>query len=263
MKAFFLSLKTTIQTLSVLIILFFIGSYLLPNYPDVFDSMNNLLLIEWAAEKGLQNPWQTWWFFCSVIVLILLTINTIACSLQAVKTRWPVDEFLLRISPQIVHIGFLFILLAHLIGALWGYRLSGLIPEGATAILPEDRRLYLADVRLKVDEAGYIRDWSADVHLFEKNKRVKAKSLGPNSPLFYKGMGVYLKNIYTETGAAAVIMVNRDPGAIWALIGAVLFGAGSVMILILKWKNKTVGLAGGEPSLYTAEEAGKNSSEKG
>ncbi len=61
---------------------------------------------------------------------MLLTVNTLVCSLQAVRGRWSREDFLLRISPQIVHIGFLFILLAHLLGAGSGYKVSGMLPEG-------------------------------------------------------------------------------------------------------------------------------------
>jgi hypothetical protein len=32
-------------------------------------------------------------------------------------------------------------------------------------------------------------------------------------------------------------MVNRDPGAIWALAGSVLFMIGTAIILALRWKK--------------------------
>ena len=32
-------------------------------------------------------------------------------------------------------------------------------------------------------------------------------------------------------------MVNKDPGAIWALVGSVLFMLGSITLLALKWKK--------------------------
>ncbi len=237
MKDFFISLKTTVWTLVALIALFFIGSYMMPAYREVFGPMNSALLFEWAAEAGARHLWQTWWFFASVAALVILTINTLVCSIQTVKGRWTRRDFLLRISPQIIHIGFLFILLAHLMGAVWGYRLSGVMPEGAFARLPEDRGLYLREIRAKVDDAGYLTDWSAEVYVFEDGKRVKAGMLGPNSPLFYKGTGVYLKSLAFEAGPSAVLMVNKDPGAIWALVGAVLFAAGSVILLVIKWEK--------------------------
>ena len=237
MGSFFLSLKTTTWTLLALIVLFFVGSYMMPVYRDVFGPMNSSILLQWAVEIGSRRFTLTWWFFGSVSALVLLTINTIACSIQAVKGRWTCEDLLLRISPQVIHIGFLFILLSHLIGALNGYRMSGILPEGSFGRLPEGRAIYLREVHTKVDDAGYLTDWSAEIYLFEYNERVMVGIIGPNRPLFYKGTGVYLKNIGLEAGNSAVIMVNKDPGAVWALVGAVVFMIGSVLLLTLKWKK--------------------------
>jgi cytochrome c biogenesis protein ResB len=237
MKTFFLSLKTTVWLLLALIVLFFAGSYMMPAHRGVFAPMNDALLFDWMRDTALPNLWQTWWFFACLALLVLLTINTIVCSIHAVKGRWSRSGFLLRIAPQIIHAGFLCILLAHLLGAGMGYRLSGTLPEGATARLPEDRVLHLQAVRVYPDASGYPRDWGADIALYEKGARVAAGSLGPNRPLFYRGTGIYLKSFDFERGPQALLMVNRDPGAVWALSGGVLFIIGSVILLTLKWKQ--------------------------
>ena len=136
-----------------------------------------------------------------------------------------------------VHIGFLCILLAHLLGAGWGYRISGMLPVEAFAKLPDDRSLYLSDLRPQVDERGNLKDWAAVVAIFENDQRVANGVLGPNAPLFYKGMGVYLKSFDLRDRPVAFLLVSRDPGAIWALAGSVLFMIGTIIILALKWKN--------------------------
>ena len=237
MKNFFLSLKTTVWTLFGLVCIFFIGSYLMPVHQDVFAPMNDLLLFKWAEEVAIKHPWQTWWFFAAFAGLVLLTINTIVCSIHAIKGRWSRSDFLIRISPQIVHLGFLFILLAHLLGAGWGYKLSGAMPEGAYARLPENRALYLRELRAEVDARGYIKDWSAEVYLFEDNQRVRVGALRPNTPLLYKGTGIYLKSFELQPSPVAFLMINKDPGAVWALLGGILFIIGSLPILVLKWKK--------------------------
>lgn len=237
MKNFFLSLKTAVWTLFILVCLFFIGSALMPADRRLFGLMNEDLLLRWAIGPALERPWQTWWFFASVAGLVLLTINTLVCSLQAVRGRWSRADFLLRVSPQIVHIGFLFILLAHLLSAASGYKLSGAMPEGGFARLPEGRGLLLRQIHVKTDGAGYLQDWAAAVSLYEKEVVVKSGSLGPNKPLFYKGTGIYLKNVSYDNGPGAFIMIAKDPGAVWALIGGILFMLGSGALVVLKWKN--------------------------
>jgi cytochrome c biogenesis protein ResB len=237
MKNFFLSIRTAVWTLCVLVSLFFIGSYLMPAYREIFAPMNEDILFRWIQGIASDNLTYTWWFFAALAALALLTINTLACSMQSVVGRWSRKDFLQRIAPQIVHLGFLMILLAHLLGAGWGYRLSGMMPEGAYAPLPEDRAMSLRDIRVQTDAHGYPTDWSAKVDLFENNVRVKTGTLGPNKPLFYNGVGIYLKSLNYESGPAALMMIARDPGAIWALAGGMLFMLGAAMILVLKWNK--------------------------
>jgi cytochrome c biogenesis protein ResB len=234
---FFLSLKTTVWTLLALICFFFIGSYLMPAHRAVFEPMNEDILLRWATGIASDHPWSTWWFFAALAALMLLTFNTLVCSIQAVRGRWSRADFLLRISPQIVHLGFLFILVAHVLGAGWGYKLSGMMPEGAYAQLPEDKALYLKEIRVETDTNGYMKDWAAEAHVFEHNKRVLVGTLGPNSPLFYNGVGIYVKSLNFEKGPAALLVIARDPGTIWALVGGLLFILGSVMLLVMKWKK--------------------------
>lgn len=168
---------------------------------------------------------------------MLLTFNTLVCSIQSVRGRWSRADFLLRISPQIAHLGFLFILLAHVLGAGWGYKLSGMMPEGAYAQLPKDMSLYLKEIRVETDSNGYMTNWAAEAYLFKDNKRVMVGTLGPNKPLFYNSVGIYVKSLNFEKGPAALLVIARDPGAIWALVGGLLFTIGSVMLLVLKWKK--------------------------
>lgn len=236
MKNFFFSLKTTVWTLFALVCLFFVGSYMMPAHQEVFSSMNDQILLQWVNNTASGNVGQTWWFFAALAGLVLLTINTLACSLQAIKGRWSREDFLLRISPQIIHAGFLFILLAHLLGAGWGYKLSGMMPEGGYAPLPDNMALRLQVIHVTTDERGYMRDWAAEALIYENNEQVKTGILGPNKPLFYKGVGIYLKSLDFERGPAALLVVARDPGAVWAFVGGVLFMLGSLTLLALKWK---------------------------
>jgi ResB-like family len=237
MKNFFLSLKTTVWTLLVLVVLLFIGSYMMPAHRDIFAGMNDDILFRWVKHTASGNPWHTWWLFAAVAALALLTINTLVCSFQAVKGKWTSADFFLRISPEVIHAGFLFILLAHLLGAGWGYKLSGPMPEGTYAPLPGGKVLLLHQVRAVTDRRGYMTDWSADVSLYENNQFVKSGTLGPNTPLFYNGIGIYLKGLDFDRGPAAVLLIARDPGAVWALVGGMLFMLGSITLLALKWNK--------------------------
>ena len=237
MKNFFLSLKTAVWVLFGLVCIFFIGSYQMPMHRDIFSQMNEGLLIHWVEDIAAKNVWQTWWFFAALVGLVLLTINTIVCSLQTIKAKWSRSDFLLRISPQVTHIGFLLIMIGHLLGAGWGYKLSGMMSEDSFVRLPENRGLYLQRILVQTDTAGFMQDWSAEASLYENSGLVKSGTLGPNKPLFYKGTGIYLKSLSFETGPVALLLISKDPGAVWALAGGILFMLGSITLLVLKWNN--------------------------
>jgi cytochrome c biogenesis protein ResB len=237
MKKFFLSLKTTVWTLFILVCLFFVGSYMMPAHREIFSPMNEGILLDWTREIAIADPWHTWWFFAALVALVLLTANTLVCSLQAVRGKWSRSEFFLRVSPQIIHAGFLLILLAHLLSAVSGYKLSGMLPEGAVARLPGGLALGLQKVDVQTDPQGFMTDWNAEVSIYKKGEIVQRGVLAPNKPVFYQGIAIYLKSLSFETGPAAVLLVAEDPGAPWALAGGILFILGSSVLLLLKWKQ--------------------------
>jgi hypothetical protein len=239
MKNFFLSLKTTVWILFVLVCLFFVGSYLMPAHRDVFSPMNEELLVNWAVLTALRNPLSTWWFFAALTALVLLAANTLVCSYQAIRGKWSRSEFFLRISPQVIHAGFLFILLGHLLSAVSGYKLSGMLPEGAAANLPEGKMLGIEKIDVKMDPEGYMTDWTASILIQEKESVVHGV-LAPNKPVFHDGIVVYLKSLSFDSGPAANLLIVKDPGAVWALVGGILFALGSSVLLLLKWKKTSL-----------------------
>ncbi len=237
MKNFFLSLKTTVWTLLALICLFFVGSYMMPVHRSIFASINDDLLFHWVVRVASVAIPSTWWFFASVVGLAVLTINTLACSINALSGKWARSDFFLRISPQVIHLGFLFILLAHLLGAGWGYKLSGALPEGSYARLPDGKTVHLRSVQADINPQGRPDGWSAEVTLYDDNDPIATGTLGPNRPLLYGGIGIYMKSFELEPRPNAVLLVAKDPGALWALAGSALFVLGTITLLVLKWKN--------------------------
>jgi hypothetical protein len=237
MNNLFLSLKTTVWTLCGLICLFLLGSYMMPMHREIYAPMNDDILLSWVTHTVRDSLWYTWWFFAAVAALILLTINTIVCSARAIKGQWNRSDFFLHISPQAIHIGFLLILIAHLLSAIFGYRLSGVMPEGSYAPLPEDKALRLEHIYVQSDAQGVMQDWTVKVSLYENNMIVKSGTLGPNTPLFYHGVGIYVKSLNFNGGPTAIMLIVRDLGAPWALMGGVLFMLGSLTLLVLKWRK--------------------------
>ncbi len=227
------SLRTAVWLLVGLIVFLLAGSLIMPARPDRYAGMNSQLLFDWLAGEW-RNPVH-FWFLLVLVLLSLLTLNTLVCSVDSVLRRLTRREFLLRISPQLMHVGFLFILLAHLLSSGWGFKAEGVLAKGATGVLPTGQRVTLRTLDMEFHPSGMPRNWWADVELTGADGTVESGRIGPNRPLFHKGVGVYLKNLTTLRNApAAQLYVSADPGALWALVGAVIFTVGNGIVLGLR-----------------------------
>ncbi len=229
----FNSLRTAVWLLVGLIVFLLAGSLIMPARPDRYGAMNSQLLFEWLAAEW-RNPVH-FWFLMVLVLLALVTLNTLVCSVDSVLRRLTRREFLLRISPQLMHVGFLLILLAHLLSSGWGFKAEGVLPKGASGVLPTGQRVTLRTLDMDFYASGMPRSWWADVELTGADGERASGRIGPNRPLFHKGVGVYLKNpTMVRNAPAAQIYVAADPGALWALAGALVFTLGNGIVLVLR-----------------------------
>jgi cytochrome c biogenesis protein ResB len=143
-------------------------------------------------------------------------------------------QWLLIISPQVMHVGFLFILLAHLLSAYGSVRGVTFAYQGTVLQLPDNLDVRFNAVNANMDASGYITDWSADIEYFRDSRPLATDRILPNSPSFREGIGIYIKTVKALPFPVAMIEVSREPGATWALAGGVLFMPGMVTLLALK-----------------------------
>ena len=248
---FFLSLRTAIWLLLALLLLLLFGALLMPTM-EGFKSMNSMPLFQWLRENP---PVATWWLWGSIILLSLLTANTLVCSIESVikKRARPSAEkmggrqWLLVISPQVIHIGFLFMLLAHLMSSAGGFRGRVVAYEGSNIMLPDNESTKIGSAKtvlrvkaltVEVGPMGYPRDWRADIEYLSGGKKLKGDYLSPNRPSFYRGLGIYLKEIRAYPVKSCLLEISREPGSTWALIGGILFMTGTVLLIGLKVKRE-------------------------
>ncbi|MBI4684979.1 MAG: cytochrome C biogenesis protein ResB [Nitrospirae bacterium] len=233
---FFLSLRTTIWLLLALVFLLFYGAFIMPKHPE-FSSINSIPLFDWLSENPAGT---TWWLYGIIILLSVLTANTIICSFESLFKKQERKNRLLVISPQVIHIGFLFILLAHFLSSLGSFKGSAVGYEGTFIRLPNNLVVGIKEINLNINPSGYISDWSVNIeYLSNDGRKIKEASLKPNAPSFYHGLGIYLKDVRSYPFKAALLEVSREPGALWALIGGVLFMFGTITLLVLKIKRET------------------------
>ena len=217
----FLSLKTAVWLLVLLLAVLFYGSLIVPFRPE-FQQLYIMPLFRWMAGSPFGI---TWWLWLSIAVLSLLTVNTIICSIDSVLRKRGARNWLLIISPQVAHIGFLFILLAHLLSSYGSYKGMTYAYEGSARIPT-------------VDPSGYLTGWSADITYYQNDRAVARDVIRPNSPSFRDGFGLYIRTVRMTPYTAALVEISREPGAPFALTGGILFLAGMFSLLMLKARRE-------------------------
>lgn len=230
---FFLSLQTSIWLLGLFIAVFFAGAFIMP-IREEFRYIHSVPLFEWLKEHPL---WITWWLWGSIGILSVLTINTIFCSIESIIKKRRSRQWLLIISPQIIHIGFLFLLLAHLLSSAGGFKDHAVAKEGTFLQIPDSNiALHVKDIDIRLDAYGFITDWAVGIEYFSEGNMIKNDRISPNNPSLKGGLNINVKDLTTLPKKAVLLQVSREPGALWALIGGILFMAGTVTLIVLKAK---------------------------
>ncbi|HUO78427.1 MAG TPA: hypothetical protein VMU21_12715 [Thermodesulfovibrionales bacterium] len=233
---FFVSLKTSLWLLCLVTVLLFAGAFIMPGEKAV-QSIHSMPLLEWMREQPVKS---TWWLWSSMGLLLVLAANTLVCSIDSIAKKRKVTQWMLLISPQIVHIGFLFMLIAHLVSAVGGFKTFAVAAEGTSLEMPDNSVLQIKGIAMSFDSYGYLYDWSVDVEYRDNGQVLKKERLLPNKPVFLKGVGVYVKDLRAFPKKMVLLEVSREPGAVWALVGGILFMTGTIALLVLKMKREEI-----------------------
>ena len=231
---FLVSLKTSLWLLCLVIGVLLAGAFIMPG-EKAFLSVHSMPLLEWMREQSVTS---TWWLWASLGLLLVLTVNTLVCSIDSIIKKKKITRWMLLISPQIVHIGFLFMLMAHFSSALGGFKTFAVGEEGTPLEMPDNSVLQIKKIAMSFDSYGYLSDWAVDVEYWHNEQVMKQDRLMPNKPVFQGGVGVYVKDLRAFPNKMVLLEVSREPGAIWALAGSILFMTGTIALLVFKMKRE-------------------------
>lgn len=198
------------------------------------SGINEMPLFAWlgAAPFAL-----TWWLWGTLALLALLVVNTLLCSVEALRRRAGKSGPVALLAPQLMHLGFLFIVLAHLLSASGGAHEALQVEEGAVIGFPDGSTVRVAALDAVPGPMGMPSDYRAQL-LTASGGRETAVTVSPNHPLFHGGFGIYLKQVELVPYRAALLEIHREPGASWALVGALFFTAGNVALLFVRRERR-------------------------
>ncbi len=230
----FLSLKTSVVIMLGLIMFFVAGALIMP-VSEAFQSINSMPMFRWLRQAPAAD---TWWLLGSIVLLGALALNTVACSVEALLRKRQGRRWLLIIAPQIIHIGFLLMMLGHLVSASGGMRGTAVAIEGMNIRLPDRLVLKVTEINIRLGPTGHPADWRASIEYSRDGNKLRDDYMAPNRPSFFEGYGVYLKQVRAAPMKAALIEVTREPGAPWALGGGLVFIVGNTVLVGLKMSRE-------------------------
>lgn len=198
------------------------------------SAINDFPLFIWMTQAP---PLESWWLWITVGILAILALNTVLCSIESLRSKWLRGSFLVRIAPQLMHLGFLFIVLAHLFSAYGGFKEGGPLPEGGSFSFPDGSRVELVRLDAQIGPMGMPLDFSGALRHSTPSGEIHG-SFSPNHPYFYQGFGVYLKHVELLPTKTAMVEIHREPGGGLALVGAVFFTVANLMLIWLRREKR-------------------------
>jgi len=189
--------------------------------------INEVALLDWLCEVPLR---ESWWLWAALLLLALLALNTVLCSIESLRTKWSRGSFLVRIAPQLMHLGFLFIMIAHLQSAYGGLKQAGQVQEGTVIDLSDGTAVVFTGFAATYSRMGMPTAYSATLEHVNGNSRQRVE-ISPNHPFLHKGYGIYLKDVAPPPQKAALVELHREPGAAMALAGGAVFTIANLILL--------------------------------
>lgn len=208
------------------------GSFLLSG--DYAAAINAMPLVQWLISVP---PAISWWLWITLVLLLLLVVNTVCCSAEAIRVRWGRAGWTDWLGPQLIHAGFLLIVCAHLQSAFGSFQQQIEVAEGMPFTLPDGSRAAVAAISATMSPMGMPVGFSAELLTNPRNPADRAV-LSPNHPWFSGGYGVYIKQAELSPYPRALLEVHREPGASAALAGGMLFTVGNAMLLYCRSKQR-------------------------
>lgn len=194
------------------------------------SSINNMPLFAWLLETPVLT---SWWLWLTIALLALLVLSTVVCSIESLRNKYGRTNFFTLIAPQVMHLGFLFIVLAHLFSAYGGFKQVMQVYEGSAIGFPDGERVQVATITASAGPMGMMTDFGAELR-YGASGNEKSQTIRPNEPLFHKGVGIYIKDVEMYPERTALVEIHREPGAGIAVAGALLFTLGNVVLLAMR-----------------------------
>ena len=227
-----ISLEFCLGLLALVCLFMAAGSFSLSG--EYAAAINGMPLFAWLREVPLAI---SWWLWITLVLLALLALNTLLCSSETHWSRWGRGGVAFLLAPQLIHAGFLLIVLAHLLSASGSSLNAVEVREMSLATLPDGSRFGVASISVTTSPQGMPIGFSSELAP-DLSRPAERVVISPNHPWFKNGFGVYIKQAEAYPIQRALLEIHHEPGAGMALAGALCFTLGNVLLLMVKSKYR-------------------------
>lgn len=225
---FLISIELCLAVMTLVCIIMGAGSFGLSG--EYASAINAMPLLAWLRETPVGV---SWWLWLTLVLLAILVLNTVLCSSETLWSRWGRGGWAALLAPQLIHAGFLLMVLAHLLSATGSSLLQTEVQEGSLVTLPNGVRFGVAGITVRVAPNGMPTGFSSELVTDLQNPERRIV-IAPNRPWFAGEYGVYIKQAEQYPFRRALLEAHREPGAGSALAGALLFTIGNILLLTVR-----------------------------
>jgi len=127
-------------------------------------SLNEMPLFAWLGAAPVSV---SWWLWGTLVLLALLVLNTLLCSVEAIRKRYGKSGLISLLAPQLMHAGFLLIVLAHLLSAKGGAKQGMQLYEGSDLRFSGGGSVVVEAIEVETGPRGMPLDYRARVRVAE------------------------------------------------------------------------------------------------
>ena len=223
---FLASVRLTIYLLFGTALNLGIAALYLKFYPQVFRPLNKMAFGEWfnAYADG-----RCWWLVTLLFLLLLLGINTAACTSERIVELWGKRKeysrrrFFFYLTPSLVHLFFLAALAGHALSLFTATHKEFPFSQGDKLELPP-LNIEIKEIQPEFWEHPLIvhplRQCTVSMDIHTTNKIIP-KEIRFLHPFWFQGWSFHLDANPKAKPIQYILLVKKDPGTRWILLGGV------------------------------------------
>jgi hypothetical protein len=239
-----------------IVVCLLVGLVCLQQAPGVFRPLEHMTLQDWILRYGKAHLGVTWWFLLFLLLVLALALNTLVCTtsktLRLLRHRNRFQgrlPFWIKLSPHLIHYGFLFLLAGYLAFFSLGTQAHQNIlrlhsPQGFAGL---EHRVELLDLQLEFDDEsedfqGRLVDARAHLRFCHENGTCELRTIGVNQPTWIHGYSVHLRDFRPKRKKSGMtpyvnLILQENKGLHLFLAGLLVFVLGLALYIGYAFKR--------------------------